>query len=154
MNRIALLVLCLLSLPSLSVAQTGRYYVTPEAFVGYSRVVYVGKIVELEPTDYKADEDAPLTRAQAIGDPYRLVFEVAETIRGDEVKRLELVLSLQSHHLLDYMRDLGTEIMLVAGPDRFKRLRPGPDQGADRCDTDRPGARCGHVWSQALPAGN
>jgi hypothetical protein len=57
--------------------------------VGQARIVHVGKIVELEPIEY----GKPLTDKEKTGiKPYRLVFEVSETLRGDEVKRLELVL--------------------------------------------------------------
>lgn len=97
-------------------AQTGRTFVSAEAFAGAARILYVGKIVRLERIEY----DKPLlTYAQKVGKPYRLVFAVSETIRGPEVKRLELVLSLQTTIYLECMRDRAVEIMLVGGPMRL-----------------------------------
>ena len=128
MSRLGLLILFLVLMPSLCRAQLGRYFVTAEAFVAFSRSVHVGKIVELKQIEYESD--IPLTRAQAIGKPYQLVFEVSETIRGDKVRHLNLVLSLQSTHLLEYMREHDVEIMLVAGPDRFSGS-PGPKVGIE-----------------------
>ncbi len=97
-------------------AQTGRTFVSAEAFAGAARILYIGKIVRLERIEY----DKPLmTYAQKVGKPYRLVFEVSETIRGPEVKRLELVLSLQITIYLECMRDHSVEIMLVGGPTRL-----------------------------------
>lgn len=123
-----MVVLLLVLVPVVCPAQIGRYFVSIEAYVGFSRVVYVGKIAELKRIEY--ENDKPLTRAQGIGKPYRLVFEVSETIRGGEVRRLELVLSLQSTHYLEYMREHSIEIMLVAGPARFSGS-PGPKVGIE-----------------------
>jgi len=97
-------------------AQTERVFVSAEAFAGAARILYIGKIVGLDRIEY----DKPLmTYAQKVGKPYRLVFEVSETIRGPEVKRLELVLSLQITIYLECMRDHAVEIMLVGGPTRL-----------------------------------
>jgi hypothetical protein len=101
--------------PCSASAQVGRIFVSAEAYAGVSRILYVGKIAELQRVDY----EKPLTSIQKIGKPHRLVFEVGETIRGDEVRRLDLVLSLQSTHYLKYMRDHSLQIMLVGGPTRL-----------------------------------
>lgn len=116
-NRIRQTVLgLLLALATTSAAgQTGRVFVSAEAYAGAARILYVGKIVGLERIEY----DKPLTSTQRLGKPYRLVFEVNETIRGREEKRLELVLSLQNSIYLEYMRDHSAEIMLVGGPTRI-----------------------------------
>ena len=107
------LVILILALGPVSVsAQIGRDFVSTEAYVGLSRIVYVGKIVELVQIEYKK----PLVGIQKYGKTYRLVFEVSEIIRGDKTGRLELVLALQSSRSLEYMRDKSVEIMLVAGP--------------------------------------
>jgi hypothetical protein len=103
-----------------------------------SRIVYVGKIVLLQRVDY----EKPLTFTQKIGKPHRLVFEVDETIRGDtirgdEVRRLDLVLSLQSTHFLEYLRDHSVPIMLVGGPtrlDSFPSAEIGIEERGKRAD--------------------
>lgn len=109
-----------LLLPAVGWAQVGRVFVSAEAYVGLARVVHVGRIVEFKQIEY----EKPLTSTQKSGKPYRLVFEVSETIRGDAVKRLELVLSLQSTHILEYMREQSVEIMLVGGPNRLDTFPP------------------------------
>ncbi|MEM7012601.1 MAG: hypothetical protein AAF585_14085 [Verrucomicrobiota bacterium] len=121
-----LFALLLLLAPEMSHAQVGRLFVSAETYVGVSRVVHVGKITELTQIEY----DEPLTELQEFGKPHRMVFEVSETIRGDAVDRLELVLSLQSKHDLEYMRDHSIEVMLVAGPDRLTRF-PGAEIGIE-----------------------
>ncbi|MCY2967132.1 MAG: hypothetical protein NT069_26425, partial [Planctomycetota bacterium] len=118
--------LLLASVPVVASAQVGRGFVSAEAYVGVGRVVYVGKILEIRQIDY----GKPLTDTQKLGQPYRLVFEVSETIRGDEVKRLELVLSLQNTIYLEYMRDRSVEIMLVGGSTRLDRF-PGAEVGIE-----------------------
>lgn len=123
-------------MPSIGWAQVGRGYVSVEAYVGLARVVHVGKIVELEQIEY----EKPLTGIQKIGKPYRMVFEVSETIRGGKTERLELVLALQSAHFLEYMRDHSLEIMLVAGPNRIDsspRAEVGIEEQGKRLDGER-----------------
>lgn len=100
-------------MPVTGSAQVGRIFVSAEAYASAARIVLVGKIVELRPIEYVEQ----LTEKEKYGKPHRLVFEVTETIRGEEVKRLELVLSLQNTQCLDYMRDHSLEVMLVGGPD-------------------------------------
>lgn len=117
-TRLCLVILVLAYAPAVACAQVGRIFVSVEAYVGLARVVHVGKIVELKPIEY----DKPLTRTQKIGKPYRLVFEVSETIRGKHVERLELVLSLQSTRDLAYLREQAAEIMLVGGPNSFSTI--------------------------------
>jgi hypothetical protein len=112
---VLLLVACV---PAVSWAQVGRVFVSAEAYVGLARVVHVGKIVELKQIEY----EKPLTSTQKLGKPYRLVLEVSETIRGNAVERLELVLSLQSTHYLEFMREQSVEIMLVGGPNSLRTI--------------------------------
>ena len=126
-------VLLLALVPVSGSAQTGRDFVSAEAYVGLARVVHVGKIVELKQAEY----EKPLTSTQKIGKPYRLVFKVSETIRGTEVERLELVLSLQTVRFLEYMRDQSAEIMLVGGPhylDHFPMAEIGIEEQGKRVD--------------------
>jgi len=115
--RICVVILLLAWAPAVGWAQVGRVFVSAEAYVGLARVVHVGKIVELKQIEY----EKPLTFTQKLGRPYRLVFEVSETIRGDHIERLELVLSLQSTHYLQYMREQSVEVMLVGGPNHLDR---------------------------------
>jgi hypothetical protein len=127
--------LLLVMAPISASAQVGRVFVSAEAYAGMSRVLYVGKIVELQRIDY----NKPLTSTQSIGKPYRLVFEVNETIRGEKLKRLELVLSLQNTIYLDYMRGHALEIMLVGGPtclDSFPQAEVGIEEHEKRVDGD------------------
>jgi len=126
MNKSGWIVLLLLLAFAPGFSQMGRYFVSIEAFVGFARVVHVGKIVELQPVEEGIEEN--LTAAQEIGNPYELIFEVSETIRGKDRKRLKILLSLQSTHLLEFMRDHSTEILLIAGPNRFSGS-PGPKVG-------------------------
>jgi len=130
--------LLLVIVPCSASAQVGRIFVSAEAYAGVSRVVFVGKIVELQRVDY----EKPLTFTQKIGKPHRLVFEVGETIRGDEVRRLDLVLSLQSTHYLEYMRDHAVQIMLVGGPTRLDSF-PGAEVGIEER-----GKRADDQWYQ------
>ncbi len=121
------------SMPAVSWAQVGRVFVSTEAYVGLARVVHVGRIVEFKQIEYLK----PLTSTQKIGKPYRLVFEVSETIRGGAVKRLELVLSLQSTHFLALMREQSVEIMLVGGPnpiDSYPSAEVGIEEQGRRVD--------------------
>lgn len=116
--------------------QVGRIFVSTEAYAGLARIIHVGKIVELQRIEY----EKPLTGIQKLGKPYRLVFEVSETIRGDKVERLELLLALQSTHFLECMRDHSAEIMLVAGPNRldsFPRPKIGIEEQGKRFDDER-----------------
>lgn len=132
-RQLGLVLLLLACTPAACLAQVGRIFVSVEAFVGLARVVHVGKIVELKPIEY----DQPLTRTQQIGKPYRLVFAVSETIRGDHAERLNLVLSLQSTHNLAYLREQAAEIMLVAGPDSLHtlpRAEIGIEEQGERVD--------------------
>lgn len=126
MKKATWIVLLLLLAYAPGFSQMGRYFVSVEAFVGFARVVYVGKIVEMRQADGESDET--LTRTQKIGKPHELIFEVSETIRGADRKRLKVLLSLQSTHLLEFMRDHSTEILLIAGSDRFSGS-PGPKVG-------------------------
>lgn len=122
--------------PVVASAQVGREFVAVEAYVGRARVVHVGKILEIKQIEY----GKPLTDIQKLGKPYRLVFKVSETIRGDEVKSLELVLSLQSTHFLEYMRDHSIEIMLVGGPtrgDSYRGAEIGIEEQGKRVDDER-----------------
>lgn len=107
-------------------AQTGRGFVSAEAYAGGGRILYVGKIGGLERIEY----DKPLTDLQKIGKPYRLVFDVSETIRGREVKRVELVLSLQITVYLEHMRDRAVELLLVGGPIRLDHY-PAAEMGIE-----------------------
>ena len=69
-----------------------------------------------------------------------MVFEVDETIRGDETDRLELVLSLQSTYFIEYMRENSVELMLVAGPNRIDSFPPaeiGIEEQGKRMDAER-----------------
>ena len=132
LSRIAFGLLLVMA-PSSASAQVGRIFVSAEAYAGMSRVIYVGKIVELQPIDY----EKPLTPTQKIGKPYRLVFEVGETIRGEKFKRLELVLSLQNTIYLEYMRSHALEIMLVGGStllDSFPAAEVGIEEHGKRVD--------------------
>lgn len=117
-RHVAVLILLVACGPAVAWAQVGRIFVSVEAYVGLARMVHVGRIVELKPIAY----DKPLTSTQKLGRPYRLVFEVDETIRGQHAKRLELVLSLQSTHGLAYLRDQEAEILLVGGPDSLHTI--------------------------------
>lgn len=131
--RQGVLALIFAMVPFSASAQVGRIFVSADAYAGLSRVVYVGKIVDLARIDY----EKPLTSTQKLGKPHRLVFQVAETIRGDEAKRLEIVLSLQSTIYLDYMRDHSIEIMLVGSPtrlDSFPRAEVGIEEQGKRVD--------------------
>ena len=127
--------------PTAARAQIGRVFVSAEGYVGLARVVYIGKIIELKLVEF----DKPLTSVQKFGKPYRLVFEVSETVRGDAVKRLELVLSLQSIHYLEYMREQSVEIMLVGGPNRLDTF-PSPEVGIEE-----QGKRVDGDWYQFRP---
>ena len=130
-----LAVLLLVWMPSGAWAQVGRQYVSVEAYVGLARAVHVGKIVELTRIDY----EKPLTGIQKFGKPYRMVFEVSETIRGDKTERLELVLALQITDFLDYMLEHSLEVMLVAGPnqiDRFPNAEIGIEEQGKRLDAE------------------
>lgn len=104
--------LVLVLTPLTASAQVGRVFVSAEAYAGASRVIYFGKIVELQRIDY----EKPLTDTQKLGKRYRLVFEVAETVRGEKLQRLELVLALQVTIYLEYMHDHALELMLATGP--------------------------------------
>ncbi len=129
-------ILLLAWMPSIGWAQVGREYVSVEAYVGLSRFVRVGKVVELDQIEY----EKPLTKLQKLGRPYRMVFEVSETIRGEKTERLELVLSLQSTHFLGYMRDHSIEIMLVAGLNQigsYPRAEIGIEEQGQRLDDAR-----------------
>lgn len=98
-------------------AQTGRGFVSIEAYVGMARIVYVGKIIELEKIEYTE----PNSRLKQGCEPYWLAFEVSETIRGDELELLEIVISLRSPVYFEYLRDNAAEILLAAAPDQIDR---------------------------------
>lgn len=118
--------LFLAMVPCAASAQVGRIFVSAEAYAGVSRIVHVGKIVALEQVVY----DKPLTYIQTLGKPYRLDFQVDETIRGGDVKRLHLVLSLQSTINLEYFRDHSVKLMLAGGPNRLDSF-PGAEVGIE-----------------------
>ncbi|MFN0125707.1 MAG: hypothetical protein ACKV19_03350 [Verrucomicrobiales bacterium] len=131
-----LLALFLVLVPVEARAQVGREFVTVEAYVGRARVVHLGKILEITQIEY----GEPLTDIQKLGKPYRLVFAVSETLRGEEVKSLELVLSLQGAHFLEYMRDHSIEVMLVGGPtrgDSYPDAEIGIEEQGKRVDDER-----------------
>jgi hypothetical protein len=133
LTRLCFVIVLLTSAPAVARAQVGRIFVSVEAYVGLARVVHVGKIVELKPIEY----DKPLTSTQKLGKPYRLIFEVSETIRGERVERLELVVSLQNTHDLQYLREHSAEIMLVGGPnhlDRYPDATIGIEEQGERVD--------------------
>lgn len=122
--------------PTSALAQVGRIFVSAEAYVGAARGVHIGKIVELKPIE---NYGKPLTEIQKIGKPHRLIFDVSETIRGAEVERLELVLSLQSTLYLDCMREHAAEVMLVAGPirlDSYPSAEIGIEEQGNRVNGD------------------
>ena len=103
--------------PATSEAQVGRFFYSLESLVGSARIVYVGEIITLEPVEY----DKALTDTQKIGKPYRVVFKVSETIRGEEVDQIELILSLQITWELEFLQERAAKIMLVGGPDYYRR---------------------------------
>jgi hypothetical protein len=130
------LVLFLAMLPVAAWAQKGRQFDTVEACVGTARVVHVGKIVEIKPIEFGES----LTYKQKLGKPHRLVFAVSETIRGEEVRSLELVLSVQGPRFLEYMRDQSIEVVLVGGPtppgDSYSDVEVGVEEGGKRVDDE------------------
>ena len=135
-TRQGVLGLFLVLVPVVALAQVGREFVAVETYVGRSRIVHVGKIVDIKPIEF----EKPLTDIQKLGKPHKLVFAVSETIRGEEVKSLELVLSLQSTHFLQHMRDHSAEIMLVGGPTRGESYRGaeiGIEEQGKRVDDER-----------------
>lgn len=107
----AQLAFVLMMLPSVVWAQRGRGFVALEAYIGTSRFVHVGRIVELSPVEYTK----PLEGFRKLGKPHRLVFEVTETIRGEKTERMELIMSLQGVYDLNCLRELGVEVMFVGG---------------------------------------
>lgn len=116
-------------------AQVGRLFLSAEALVGCSRIVHVGKIRELERVDYRK----PLTSTQKIGKPHRLVFEVSEVVRGDDVKQLELVLSLQSTYALKFLLEQEVELILFGsrGPlDRHAGAEIGIEENGRAVEGD------------------
>lgn len=127
-ERQGFVILFLALVPVLGSAQVGRIFVSAEAYVGCARVVHVGKIVELKQIEYESEK--PLTFTQKLGKPHQLVFEVSELIRGDDVERFELVLSLQSTHFLEYMREESVELMLVGGRNHLD-TSPGAEIGIE-----------------------
>jgi hypothetical protein len=121
--------------PVLCLAQTGRGFVSIEGYVGLAREVQVGKIVGIEQTEVSGALQFP----QNVGKPYRVTFAVSETIRGDKVKQVDMVLALQVTQYLDYLRAHQVEIMLVAGPNRldsFPSAEVGIAEQGRRVDGD------------------
>lgn len=92
-------------------AQRGRSYISIEAHIGLSKFVHVGAIESLEQVAY----DKPLPFPLNAGKEYRLLFKVAETIRGARVSTVELLVNLQHNTDLEYLRDHHTELMLIGG---------------------------------------
>jgi hypothetical protein len=117
--RPGFLALILAMTPVVALAQVRWVFDAVEFHVGRARIVHIGKIVEIKPIEY----GKPLTFTRKLGKPHRLVFAVSETIRGEKVKSLELVLSLQTTHFLEYMRDQSIEVLLVGGPTRGESYR-------------------------------
>jgi hypothetical protein len=135
MKREGLFILAwILSLtPGVCSAQTGRAFVSLEAFVGQGRAVHLGTIEELAPIDYAK----PLTDTQKLGKPHRLVFKVSGTIKGDRTDRLQCTLSLQRTIHLQYLRRHSIEIMLVTGAERlsgYHTPRVGIEEQGRRVD--------------------
>jgi len=125
--------LILALIPVMCSAQTGRVFVSLEAFVGQGRAVHLGTIEELAPIDYAE----PLTDTQKLGKPHRLVFKVSGTIKGDRTDRLQCTLSLQRTIHLQYLRKHSVEIMLVAGAERlsgYHTPRVGIEEQGRRVD--------------------
>lgn len=117
--------------------QTGRHFVCAEAYASVSRFVHVGKIAALQRLD--RDFGTALTERQSWGKPHRLAFEVRETLRGESVRRLELVLSLQHTLYLDYLCNQGIPILLVGGPtplDHFPRAEVGIEEQGRRLENE------------------
>ncbi|MBN9501386.1 MAG: hypothetical protein BGO01_01055 [Armatimonadetes bacterium 55-13] len=118
-----------------ALGQTGRGFVSVEAYVGLARDVRVGRIVSLD----KIDGVELRTEEQGWGTPCRVVFEVSETIKGAPAKMLDLVLSPQHYFNLQCMLDNKFEIMLVSGPNRidhFPMPFPGVEEQGKRVDGD------------------
>lgn len=114
-------VLCALVLfPLLAQAQVGRLFVTAEAHVALARAVHVGTVVVVEPVKF----DKALEGPQKFGVPHRVVLEVTETLRGDPVKLLELVLALQSVEFLETARVHGMPVLVTAGQRVFGTFGP------------------------------
>lgn len=119
--------LALLALaPALTFAQRGRGFTAVESYVALGESVHFGKITKLEQIEYRK----PLSGVQTYGKPYRLTFAVEETIRGKQAKQIELVLALLNKRLLEAMRDFGSEVMMVGGPNRIDD-DPDPEIGVE-----------------------
>jgi len=122
-------------MPILSSAQTGRTFVSVEAYAGFARIIHVGKIVEIKKINYESEQ--PLEHIQKMGKPYRVIIEVTETIKGDDTKRLELILSLQNSYYLEHMREHSLEFMLVGGRhhlDSYPSPKVGIEEQGERMD--------------------
>ncbi|MBL1152033.1 MAG: hypothetical protein D8M22_04755 [Armatimonadetes bacterium] len=118
--------LALACAPGMSFAQVGRVFTPAEGFVALAETVRVGRIVSLERIEYSQE----LVGEQVLGKPYRMVFQVRETIRGKDAKMVELVLSLQHSHMLDYMRDHKSEVLLAGSANRIDS-DPDPEVGIE-----------------------
>jgi hypothetical protein len=112
--------------PAVGFAQVGRGFTPVEGYVALGESVRVGKVIKLEQTEY----DKSLVGVQSYGKPYRLTFAVEETIKGKESKQVQLVLSLQSTRFLEYMRQHGSSVLMVGGPNRINS-DPDPEVGIE-----------------------
>lgn len=119
--RMTVAVLLLALMPLVAQAQMGRHFGSAEGYAGLARVIHVGKVVEVAVVAY----EKPLEGPQKIGKPHRVVMEVGETIRGEAVKKFELVLALQTTAYLEYVRDHAIPVMLVGGPQRMDSFPAG-----------------------------
>lgn len=124
--RMAVAVLLLALMPVVAQAQMGRHFGSAEGYAGLARVIHVGKVVEVAVVAY----EKPLEGPQKIGKPHRVVMEVGETIRGEAVKKFELVLALQVTAYLEYVRDHTIPVMLVGGPQQMNSF-PGWETGIE-----------------------
>ncbi len=124
--------------PAVVFGQVGRGFTPVESYVALGERVCVGKIAALEPIQY----DKPLTSIQSFGHPYRLTFDIEETIRGKPAHRIELVLALQGTRILEFMRDHRSEILLAGGPTMIDD-DPGPEMGIEE-----DGRRVDGYWYQ------
>lgn len=109
MTRRWMVLLLFLALGTWAFGQRGRAFVSIEAHVGTARSVHIGFVKHLEPIEYVKPKEGFYP-----GNPHRVTFTVTETIKGSAVKSLDLILTLQQTHELEYLRDNAIEVMLVA----------------------------------------
>lgn len=92
-------------------AQRGRAFFTVEAQMAVAQRVYLGRIVSLEQVDYPLPPD-PLS---TFWKQFRMKFEVSETIKGERVKLVTVILNLQHADQLNYFLQHKTELLLERG---------------------------------------